>query len=152
MKKILLFVGILLVAVALIISFLNKDYLSAYYYNIKHNHFKRGDKLYMVSNHSQDLMLLIKPIDPNSSKKPYLIDFGWQINIDSVKKYKARSIGVYLHHKILNFNSDESYPRLNFYAIKPDKRLLDKNGLSEQIPSGFELAQAPLYIFAISVK
>jgi hypothetical protein len=152
MKKVLLFVSILLVAVALIVSFLNKDYLSAYYYNMKHNHFKRGDKIHMISNYSEDLMLLIQPIDPNSPKKPYLINFGWQISIDSIKKYKANSIGTYLHHKILHFDSDESYPRLNFYAIKPDKRLLDKNGLSEQIPSGFKLAQAPLYIFAISVK
>jgi len=153
MKKALIF-SVIILAAACILVFLNKDLIPAYYNNARYNHFKYGDKLYIASDHSMELMLLIKPIDPASSKKPYLIDLGWQINIDSAKKYHTRCIGTYMHNRILNFNSNESYPRLNFYAIKPDKKLIDKYGVSDSIPKDFELAQAPFYIpfFSVSNK
>lgn len=134
----------------------NKRYVTLYYLNIMHNHYKVNDKLYakswLVNDTSTEgsinvrLFRKVRPINAddinamrvdlsqkvllkqnvNPSDKPFVTETNWVISSDTLCKYKTAWVGDYIGADIVKFKGRTDYYDIICFAINPNKRALLK--------------------------
>jgi hypothetical protein len=157
-KRIIWLVSSFSIILILVIAFwCNKSFLHLYYFNLKSNHFKINDKLY-VQDHSLDGSFLItlfrkvKPVNGNLNGQPFMARCGWLISTDSLRKYKTSFIGTYTGYEIQSTeNIGNEYIPMIFFSITTNKKVLIKEDFKGNPPAGYEFEDGPLYIWAIEV-
>lgn len=156
-KKIIWLISILFIVTAGSATFwYNKSYLILYYLTLKYNHFKVNDKLYaknrLINNTSTygpyniSLYRKIKPVNSNSSGRPFMMRCAWSINSDSLCKYKTAYIGNYTGYEIYGMaNTENKYHPMTFLSITTNKKALVKDYV-DALPAGYEFDEGPLYV------
>ncbi|SDE89454.1 hypothetical protein SAMN05216464_110218 [Mucilaginibacter pineti] len=138
----------------------NKSFLQLYYLNAKNNHYKLQDRIfakkYVIDEHSYILNLYrkIRPIDKNSSGKPYMIECAWAISVDSLKKYKTTCIGTYTGYKIYDVKAGDNFHPMIFFSLVINKKALVKQTGTNlyDLPSGYTYEDGPFYVLAIQTS
>ncbi|GAA3994602.1 hypothetical protein [Mucilaginibacter dorajii] len=164
-KKYKILAGIgLAVVIIIALIFLNRQYLSLYYANIKYNDFKVGDKLYAKNwlvnetskygSYNLHLYRKIRPLDnSSSSNKPAIIQSRFSISSDSLCKYKTACIGNYTGSEILEAKLGQEYYPMIFFSITTNKKALikEEESYSNQLPFGYVYDDGPFYVVMIEV-
>jgi hypothetical protein len=83
-----------------------------------------------------DKKVLKAGIIPN--EKPFLIESGWQVSFDSLRKYRTFNIGNYVNGSIVNTHFRHYIICFYFFEFKPDERILYYSGEDKGIlPKGY---------------
>lgn len=141
---------IVIVALAIIGTY-KRPLVMAYYDDLKYNHYKQGDEMYIPKNQKPPTeILLYRYIKDDSSDDVIMFPINQPVNKAAITKQQRLKVGTYLGSKFLNlYQKGNLYLVQRFYALKPDSNIFEtSNILPVKIPTGYSLVDNSTYIYS----
>ncbi|HEY9534035.1 MAG TPA: hypothetical protein VIQ77_05840 [Mucilaginibacter sp.] len=149
-------IWIIVATVVLIIgvgTIYNRNWVEAYYYNLKQNHHRYGDQMLLNGRYMRiaksalyDEVIPIWRIAKSDKGYDFVRSPKAILNKNLVK-YKVSSVGTYIDWKLIPFtDSDGKTGYVLLYAFKPDDRLLGQDNKASVLKPGYKYINEDSYI------
>ncbi|MFD1255709.1 hypothetical protein ACFQ3S_02790 [Mucilaginibacter terrae] len=179
MKKNKILFPIISIIVLSVLGYYFRWHVNAFYYNLTHNHFKMGDKMYASDELFKDknstavfLYRIVRPLTEkdidklsiddyekilkkktlNPTAKPYVINVNKYFAESDLIGVKSAYIGLYQGREVLDIKIGDQIVFSNFYKIEPYKKVFSDTNYDGELPKNYTWTNNQLYILALDIS